>query len=301
MPINADHEYITAEKRYLEAKTLEEKISCLEDLIRKAPSHKSAENLRAELKTRLKKFKQKLEKGKKSGKGKKGIRKEGFQVILVGKTNSGKSLLISKITNAHPKVSNVPFVTREPEIGTLYFKGVKAQVVDLPSVGSKDFDYNIVNTADCLLMVIESLEDLEEVKKKLGKSVGKKIIVINKTDLLNANGRRKLEATCKSKRLDCVFTSALKEEGLEELKNKILSKMHVVRVFTKEPGKVKNKDPVVLPEGSKVKDVAETIYKGFSGKVKETRLTGPSGKFSNQRVGLNHVLKDMDVVEFKEK
>ena len=107
MPINADHEYITAEKKYLEAQTLEEKISCLEELIRKAPSHKSAENLRAELKTRLKKFKQKLEKGKKSGRGKKGIRKEGFQVILVGKTNSGKSLLISKITNAHPKVSGV--------------------------------------------------------------------------------------------------------------------------------------------------------------------------------------------------
>ena len=105
MPINADHEYIAAEKRYLQAGSLEEKIACLEDLIRKAPSHKGAENLRAELRTRLKKLKQKLEKGKKTGKGKKGIRKEGYQVALVGKTNSGKSLLLRKLTNAKPRAS----------------------------------------------------------------------------------------------------------------------------------------------------------------------------------------------------
>jgi thiamine-monophosphate kinase len=34
-------------------------------------------------------------------------------------------------------------------------------------------------------------------------------------------------------------------------------------------------------------------------KVKETKITGPSSKFSNQKVGLEHVLKDKDIVEFK--
>ena len=55
---------------------------------------------------------------------------------------------------------------------------------------------------------------------------------------------------------------------------------------------------MVLKDGSTVRDVAEGIYKGFSLKVKETRLTGPSGKFPNQKVGLNHEVKDKDVVEF---
>jgi len=299
MPINADYEYFEAEKKYLQAEGLEERIACLEDLIRKAPSHKGSENLRAELRTRLRKFKEKLEKGKKVGKGKRGIRKEGYQIALVGKTNSGKSLLLSKLTNANPTVSSHEFTTSRPELGTMNYKGVKAQIVDLPSIGSKEFDYNIVNTADCLLIVISGLKELKGVEDFLEKIRGKRIIVVNKVDKLDGNGRRKLEATCKSKRLNCVFVSSLDSQGIDNLKKKIFEIMRVIRVFTKEPGKPKNEDPVVLSQGSTVRDVAETIYKGFSNHIKETRLTGPSGKFTNQKVGMNHVLKDKDVVEFR--
>ena len=79
----------------------------------------------------------------------------------------------------------------------------------------------------------------------------------------------------------------------------MIEEMQVVRVYTKEPGKARTNEPIVLKAGSTVKDVAESILKGFSKKVKETRLTGPSGKFSNQKVGLNHRVKDLDVVEFR--
>ena len=37
----------------------------------------------------------------------------------------------------------------------------------------------------------------------------------------------------------------------------------------------------------------------FSNKIKETRIWGPSSKYSGQVVGLQHELKDLDVVEFK--
>jgi len=47
--------------------------------------------------------------------------------------------------------------------------------------------------------------------------------------------------------------------------------------------------------------VAEKILKGFSEKVKETKIWGPSSKFPGQIVGLNHKLRDLDVVEFKTK
>ena len=50
---------------------------------------------------------------------------------------------------------------------------------------------------------------------------------------------------------------------------------------------------------STVKDVAEKILHGFSERVKETKITGPSSKFPNQKVGLQHQLKDLDVVEFR--
>ena len=50
---------------------------------------------------------------------------------------------------------------------------------------------------------------------------------------------------------------------------------------------------------STIKDAAEKILKGFSRKVVETKIWGPSSKFGGQIVGLNHELKDMDIIEFK--
>ncbi|PIN90957.1 hypothetical protein COU60_01285 [Candidatus Pacearchaeota archaeon CG10_big_fil_rev_8_21_14_0_10_34_76] len=299
MPVNAGYEYFEAEKKYLNAQGLDEKIKCLEEMIKVAPKHKSSENLLAELKTRLKKFREKQEKGKKVGKGKKGIRKEGFQVALVGKVNSGKSALLGALTNARSFVSDVDFTTFQPEIGAMQYEGVKAQIVDLPSIGHKEFDYGVINNADLILMVVEKIDDIAEVEIVLERAVGKRIPVINKIDLLDENGKRKLEQQVRAKRIkDYVLISALLGEGILELKKKIFESMNVIRVFTKEPGKQSNNDPIVLPTGSNVEDVAESIYKGFSRQVKESRVTGPSGKFSNQKVGLKHILKDRDVVEF---
>ncbi len=299
MPINAGYEYFNAEKKYLAAQTLEEKISTLRELIKAAPKHKSSENLLAELKTRLKKFLEKSEKNASVGKGKKGIRKEGFQVILVGLPNSGKSMLLSKLTNAVPVTSSSPFTTTEPNVGTMHYEGVYAQIVDLPAITGKDFDMSILHTADLVITLLDKMEDLLLFERTLEHCKGKRLIVINKIDLLDNEGLRKLEARLKSKKADFVLISALKGTGIDTLKQKIFSYMDVIRVYTKEPGKAPSNIPIVLSTRRTVKDAAESIYKGFSKIIVETKLTGPSGKFANQKVGLSHVLKDRDVLEFK--
>jgi uncharacterized protein len=298
MPINASYEYFEAEKEYLAAKSLEDKIYWLEEMIKKAPKHKSSENFVAELKRRLIKFKEKEEKGRKKSSGRRGIRKEGFQFVLIGKANSGKSMLLGKLTRATPKVAEYGFSTVKPEIGTFFYEGVKAQVVDMPSVGSENFDNSLVHTADCLILVVESFEDLEDLKKISDRGNGGKFVVLNKADRFSVEGLRKMTARMKSKKIDGVIVSAVSEEGLDELRGKMFEVMGMIRVYTKEPGKAKSEKPMVLPLGATVKDVAEEILKGFSKRVKQTRLTGPSGKFPNQIVGLNHELKDLDVVEF---
>ncbi len=98
MPINAGYEYGQAEKKVLEAKTLQEKIKALEELLSVSPSHKGAEKLRLEIKTKISKLREKVEKerSKKAGGFSLSIKKEGAaQVALVGLTNSGKSFILN--------------------------------------------------------------------------------------------------------------------------------------------------------------------------------------------------------------
>ena len=139
-----------------------------------------------------------------------------------------------------------------------------------------------------------------EIEKQLN-TKGKKIIIFNKSDLLSEKEKRKITSTLQSKKYNFVLISTYKKEGIEELKNKIFQSFDKIRVFTKEPGKEKSPRPIILEPGATVKDVAEKILKGFSEKVKETKIWGPSSKFLGQKVGLQHKLKDLDVVEFKTK
>ena len=90
------------------------------------------------------------------------------------------------------------------------------------------------------------------------------------------------------------------EKNIDELKEKIFQSFNKIRVYTKEPSQKKpSEKPIVLDSGSTIKDVAEKIFHGFSKQVKEAFITGPSSRFPNQKVGLSHILKDKDVVEFK--
>ncbi len=297
---NQSPEYQQAEKHFLQAQTDEERLVCLEEMIRQAPKHKSGESMRANLKTRYIKLKEKLERIKRTKKsaGKAGIKKEGLQAVLIGLTSSGKSSILSVLTNAKPAISPVQFTTKQPMLGTLNYSEVKIQIVDMPAVESEYFDTGIAHTADVLITVITSISDLEKILSLLH-SNSEKLIVYNKIDLLNEYERRKLEAQLKSRKIDALFFSAKTSENIQELKENLFLKFHKIRIYTKQPKHPADLDPVIMSPNSTVKDIAEKIFHGFSQKVREARVSGPSSKFPNQIVGLSHVLRDKDIVEFR--
>lgn len=300
MPVNAHPDYFIAETIYLNAETKEQKIRALKKMISHAPSHKGAENLRAQLKRRLAKLKYAKEKEIKQKKGgKAGIKKEDMQTVIVGKTNSGKSSLLKILTNAEPKISSNKFTTTKPIVGMMFYNSVQIQLIEIPAIDSAFYDKGIVYTADVILVLINSLENLKEVEKKI-QTQGTKIVVFNKIDLLSQKEKRKISATLQSKKYNFQLISIKTKEGIEELKEKTFQDFDKIRIYTKEPGKESNrKNPMILNPNAIVKDVAEKILKGFSNKIKQTKIWGPSSKFSGQVVGLKHKVKDLDVVEFK--
>ena len=87
---------------------------------------------------------------------------------------------------------------------------------------------------------------------------------------------------------------------LQHLKEKIFKSFDIIRVYTKHPGRKEKSDnaPVILPPNSTLYEVAEKILHGYSKKVIYAKITGPSCKFPNQKIGLKHIVKDKDVVEF---
>lgn len=291
--------YKQAEVKFLTAKTIEEKIMYLEEMIRECPKHKSSEKMLANLKTRLKKLLEQLEKSKKSGKSrsKKGIKKEEMQAVIVGFTKTGKSSLMHLLTNAKPEIAQYSFTTKTPVVGIMDCQGTPIQLIEIPAIDSEYYDKGIVNTADTILILINNLDQIKPIEEKLEKSIGEKLIVYNISS--EFENIRKIESTLKTKKYNFVIINIKNKINLEELKEKIFRSFKKIRIYTKEPGKEKSKNPLIMPLNSSIKDIAEKILRHSINNLKETKIWGPSSKFPGQLVGLNHVLKDLDVVEFR--
>ena len=225
-----------------------------------------------------------------------------MQVVLVGLTNSGKSSTLKILTNANPRIASYGFTTQKPEIGVLNYENCQIQIIDLPAIGNENFETGIVNTADTILLIVEKILEIEEVEKVLEKAKGKKIIVLNKVDLYNEQEKRKIQETFKSKKYNFVLISCKTGENIENLKEKIFKSFDKIRVYTKSPREQEpDNEPVIMLPTSTVEQIAKIIFHGKLDIVKKIRIWGPSSKFPGQEVGIKHVLKDKDILEFTTK
>ncbi len=279
MPTNVTYEYEEAEKRFVTAQSLPEKLKCLQEMLTKAPSHKGAENLRNELKQRIKRYKDLISKEKQSKKGSGkslAIKKEGAaQVVLIGKTNVGRSTLLSKLTNAKPIIADYPFTTKMPEIGIMDYYGVRIQVIEIPAM-------------------VEHFTNTEKGPTFLS--------IIREADLIVALVKKGNLDFLKKELLEggIVFEGLVisPEDDVEKVKELIWKKLGLIYVFTKTPGKEKDWPPVALTLGNTVKDLAFIVHKDFARKLKYARIWGKSVKFPAMTVGPHHVLASGDIVEF---
>ncbi len=326
MPANLTPEYLAAEKKYREAKTLEEKLKALKEMWATLPKHKGTDKLQADIKRRISQIKKEIEEERQ--RRKRGApsflfpEKEGAgQVAIVGKPNSGKSSILKSLTNANPEIADYPFTTVLPRVGMMKFEDIQIQLVDLPPFLKSKFQWwqrEIVRNADAIMIVLDISSDdvlddyyelkevLKEIKVELsdrdeysfsGIIKKKGFFVLNKFDSDGAEERFKI-LTDSFYDEKFIPYSSLNGFNKNALKNEIFKSLKIIRVYTKEPGKEPDmEDPMILEEGSTVLDAAEELHKDFAKKLKYAKVWG-SAKFPGQRVERNYVLKDKDIVEF---
>lgn len=175
MPANLPPLSRVAERRYIEAKTLPDKIKYLQEFISTIPEHKGNEKMRGYLRRRLAQLKEELEDQKKrkagsSGGGGFSVRKEGAaQVVMLGMTGSGKSTLLMSLTNAKAEVGDHKFTTLEPVPGMMQFEDIQFQLVDTPAIyeGVRNGSWgaqllSITRNADGLLIVLDANDAIDQ-------------------------------------------------------------------------------------------------------------------------------------------
>ena len=91
--------------------------------------------------------------------------------------------------------------------------------------------------------------------------------------------------------------SAATGEGMENLKQGIYDTIDMIRIYMKPQGQEADMDiPLIVKRGNTVGDVCELIHRAFRDNFRYAMVWGESAKFPGQTVGLDHVLKDKDVL-----
>jgi len=312
MPANLPPQYFEAEKNYRSAKTAPEKIAALEEMLAIMPKHKGTDHLRAELRRRIAKLSQSLEKKLATQRASMLIEKEGAaQAVVIGPPNAGKSQLVSAITSASPTVAEYPFTTQQAIPGMMEFENIKIQLIDTPPIVPQSMEWwlpHMIMRADALLIVVDLsdapllqleaiLTELENKKIEISENRVKTLIIGNKLDMKNASENYTDLKSKYARQLPVIAVSARNGTGLEELKHKIYKVLDIVRVYTKTPGQKPDlTDPIILERGDTLEDAAAAVHKDFRARLKYARIWG-SGKHDGIMVKRDHVLQDGDIIE----
>ena len=174
------------------------------------------------------------------------------------------------------------------------FDGVEVQLVEVPGIiqeaakgrGKINALLSVIGNADALIVMYSATSNVElkVIKTLLGEILTQKkfIIVRNKIDL--AGGKE-----------GEVNISIKDDIGIENLKESIWKLTDLMRIWTKGIAGV-SKKATALKKGGRISDLIRKIHSSILEDFKYAKIWGPSAKFPGQRVGLEHVLKDGDVV-----
>lgn len=324
MPLNLTPEYFEADRQYRQARTPEEKLAALQQMLRTIPKHKGTEKKQADLKRRISELKHAAPKRRRGGTvDPYHIVSQGAgQAMLLGPPNSGKSSIVGRLTHAPVKITDFPYATALPVPGMAYYQDIPIALVDLPPVTPEHVPGAMVSAlrnTDVMLLVVDLgsaslLEDVEALLVLLAerdivfddansaegedlRAGPEGLIVCTKADLSGAVSTFEALKELRPSRPEMLAVSARTGEGLDVMMRRLFEILDVIRIYAKYPGRPPDMErPFVLPAGSTVEELARTVHKDIAANLKHARIWGEKA-YDGQQVHGSYVLHDRDTVE----
>ena len=168
-------------------------------------------------------------------------------VGLVGLPNSGKSTLLSVLTDAKPKIANYEFTTLKPNLGIVKHRDYNTFVIsDIPGIiegasKGKGLGHHFLRHIErnSILVILISVESenvkktydilIKELKTYNSELMDKeKLLVISKCDLIETKDLDKIKSNFNStfKNIDIHYISSVTMNGVTELKDLIWKKLN---------------------------------------------------------------------------
>ncbi len=124
----------------------------------------------------------------------------------------------------------------------------------------------------------------------------KSVVVVNKIDLASDSDLSRVHEGL-PETWPVLNVSAKTGEGLEGMKDFIFDNLGFMSIFLKPQGQEADLvEPLIVKDTSTVREVSQKLHRDFIRKFRYARVKGPSAKFDWQRVGLDHRLKDGDLL-----
>jgi hypothetical protein len=330
MPTNVTPEYKKAEAEFRQARTPEDRLAGLREMLRTLPKHKGTEHVQADIRTRIKELTEELA-GPRKGGARTGpahvVHPDGAgQVALLGPPNAGKSALHDRLTGSHAAVGPFPFTTQFPQPGMLPHLDIGIQLVDLPPVAAQHpvpWLANALQPADGVLLVVDlgdpecvdqvlELHDLlaarrvfltgdwtsegEELDDPFAQLLPTLLVAAKADQVAHYDEELAAFRELTGRDYPSVTVSAETGHGLESIGGFLFEHLGVVRVYTKIPGQPPDRSrPFTVRRGQTVEDVATLIHKDLVATLRWARLW--RGEIEGLQVGKNHLVEDGDILE----
>lgn len=164
------------------------------------------------------------------------ILKSGIDVAIIGKPNVGKSSILNHLLNKNKAiVTNIAGTTRDIVEGSITLGGVKVNLIDTAGIRNTsdvvekigvDKSKEVLNKCNLAIFVLDNSTNLTDEEIKIINSTNnvEKIVFINKIDLDSKLDISKLD--CKN----IIKGTTLKEDGLSDLKNKIIELFNLNKI-----------------------------------------------------------------------